>query len=160
MKYHVHKPSYQDSYHGNIIQPITGMILSHCTHVVRNRYLQLNVQRFLKYREQKSIWTDGRSVGQSLFSCPLSPTLSVSGDKNNTFITFQCMRKLHHWPKVCGHLLILHLIPKSWALIWSLSLLCCYNSLHSSGKAFHEMLEHCCGDLLPFSHKSIFEVRH
>uniref|UniRef100_A0A4W5KGT7 Transporter n=1 Tax=Hucho hucho TaxID=62062 RepID=A0A4W5KGT7_9TELE len=28
-------------------------------------------------------------------------------------------------------------IPKSWKLIWSLSPLCCYNSLHSSGKAFH-----------------------
>ena len=38
-------------------------------------------------------------------------------------------------------------------------LLCCYNSLHSSGKAFH-MLEHCCGDMLPFSHKSIREVGH
>ena len=39
------------------------------------------------------------------------------------------------WPKVCGHLLVKHLIPKSWALIWSWSPLCCYNSLHSSGKA-------------------------
>jgi hypothetical protein len=38
--------------------------------------------------------------------------------------------------------------------------LCCPNSLHSSGKAFHQMLEHCCGDLLPFSHKSIREVGH
>ena len=25
------------------------------------------------------------------------------------------------WPKVCGHLLVEHLIPKSWALIWSWS---------------------------------------
>jgi hypothetical protein len=52
-------------------------------------------------------------------------------------------------------LLVKHLIPKSWALIWSWSPLCCYNSLHSSGKVFHYMLERCCGDLLPFSHKRI-----
>uniref|UniRef100_A0AAZ3P2R5 EF-hand domain-containing protein n=1 Tax=Oncorhynchus tshawytscha TaxID=74940 RepID=A0AAZ3P2R5_ONCTS len=39
--------------------------------------------------------------------------------------------------KVCGHLLVKHLIPTSWALIWSWYPLCCYNSLHSSGKAFH-----------------------
>jgi hypothetical protein len=26
-----------------------------------------------------------------------------------------------------------HLIPSSWALIWSWSPVCCYNSLHSSG---------------------------
>ena len=37
-------------------------------------------------------------------------------------------------PKVCGHLFVEHLIPKSWALIWSWSPLCCYNSLHSSGR--------------------------
>ena len=35
-----------------------------------------------------------------------------------------------------------------------------YNSLHSSGKAFYLMLEHCCGDLLPISHKSISGVGH
>lgn len=35
-----------------------------------------------------------------------------------------------------------------------------YNSLYSSKKAFHCMLEHGCGDLLPFSHKNICEVRH
>jgi hypothetical protein len=28
------------------------------------------------------------------------------------------------------------LIPKSWALLWSMSPLFCYNSLHSSGKGF------------------------
>jgi hypothetical protein len=28
-------------------------------------------------------------------------------------------------------------IPKSWALIWSWSPLCCYNSLHYYGKDFH-----------------------
>ena len=63
-------------------------------------------------------------------------------------------------PKLFGYLLIQHLNPKSWALIWSWSPTptCYYNSLHSSGKDFHEMLEHCCGDLLPFSHKSISEV--
>jgi hypothetical protein len=33
------------------------------------------------------------------------------------------------WPKVYGHLLVKHLIPKSWALICSWSLLFCYNSL-------------------------------
>ena len=66
----------------------------------------------------------------------------------NTFINIT-------WPKVCRHLLFQHLIPKSWALIWSWSPLCCDNSQNSSGKAFHEMLEHCCGELLPFSHKSI-----
>nr|XP_046208632.1 MPN domain-containing protein-like [Oncorhynchus gorbuscha]XP_046208633.1 MPN domain-containing protein-like [Oncorhynchus gorbuscha]XP_046208634.1 MPN domain-containing protein-like [Oncorhynchus gorbuscha]XP_046208635.1 MPN domain-containing protein-like [Oncorhynchus gorbuscha] len=36
---------------------------------------------------------------------------------------------------------------------------CCYNSLHSSGKAFHQILEHCCVDLLLFSHMIISEVR-
>ncbi len=41
-----------------------------------------------------------------------------------------------------------HLILKPCALI------CCYNSLHFSGKAFHSR------DLLPFSHKSIIEVHH
>ncbi|KAK6314285.1 hypothetical protein J4Q44_G00157440 [Coregonus suidteri] len=60
--------------------------------------------------------------------------------------------------KVCGYLLVEHLIPKSWALIWSWSPLCCYNSLHSSGKAFHYMLEPCCRDLLQFSHKNKCEV--
>ena len=39
--------------------------------------------------------------------------------------------------KVCGHLLVEHLIPIWCALIWSWSPLCCYNSLHSSGKVFH-----------------------
>ena len=39
------------------------------------------------------------------------------------------------WPKVS--LLVEHVIPKSWALIWSWSPLCCNGSLHSSGKAFH-----------------------
>jgi hypothetical protein len=29
--------------------------------------------------------------------------------------------------------------------------------IHSSGKAFRYMLEHCCRDFLPFSHKSISE---
>jgi hypothetical protein len=38
-------------------------------------------------------------------------------------------------PKVCEHLLNKHLIPKSWALIRSWSPLCCYNSLHSSGRS-------------------------
>jgi hypothetical protein len=51
------------------------------------------------------------------------------------------------WLKVSGHLLVEHLIPKSWALIWSWSPLCCYNSLHFSGKAFHKTLEHYSRDL-------------
>ena len=38
------------------------------------------------------------------------------------------------WPTVSGHLLVEHLIPKSRALIWSWSALCCYNSFHSSGR--------------------------
>jgi hypothetical protein len=54
------------------------------------------------------------------------------------------------WPEVCGHLLVEHLIPTSWTLICCWSHLCCYNSFPSSG----------CGDLLPFSHKSISEVGH
>ena len=33
------------------------------------------------------------------------------------------------WSNVRGHLLLEHLIPKSWVLIWSWSPLCCYNSL-------------------------------
>lgn len=36
-----------------------------------------------------------------------------------------------------------HFIPKSRALT------CCYNRLHSSGKAFHNILELRCRDLLP-----------
>ena len=40
-------------------------------------------------------------------------------------------------PKVCGHQLVEHLITQLWALIWSWSSVCCYNSLHSSAKAFH-----------------------
>ena len=38
--------------------------------------------------------------------------------------------------KVCGHLLVKHLIPISWALIWSWSTLCCYNSLYLFLKGF------------------------
>lgn len=37
---------------------------------------------------------------------------------------------------------------------------CCYNNLHSSRKAFHKILDPGCRDLLPFSHRSINEVRH
>ena len=43
-----------------------------------------------------------------------------------------------------------------WILTWSH--LCCYNSSHSSGNSFHQMLEHCWGDLPPFSHRCISEV--
>jgi hypothetical protein len=54
-------------------------------------------------------------------------------------------------PRVCGHLLVEHLIPKSWALI--------------TASTFLRMLStrcwnHCCGDLVPFSHKGISEVGH
>ena len=38
--------------------------------------------------------------------------------------------------------------------------ICCYNSLHSSGKAFHQMLEHWKQVPAAFSHKSISEVGH
>ena len=34
----------------------------------------------------------------------------------------------------CGHLLVEHLIPKSWALIWKWSPLCCYNRLTILGR--------------------------
>lgn len=34
----------------------------------------------------------------------------------------------------------------------------CYNNLHFSGKVFHRILEHACGDFL-FSHMSISEIR-
>jgi hypothetical protein len=74
--------------------------------------------------------------------------------------TLSTVMKYTTWPTVCGHLLPEHLIPKTRALIWSWSPLCCYNSLQPFGKPFYEMLEHCCKDLLLFSHKSISEVRH
>lgn len=35
----------------------------------------------------------------------------------------------------------------------------CYNNLHSFGKAFHLKLERGYGDLLPFRHKKISEIR-
>ncbi len=38
--------------------------------------------------------------------------------------------------------------------------MCCYNSFHSSWKAFHQILEPGCRDMLPFSHKSINEFQH
>ena len=50
--------------------------------------------------------------------------------------------------------------PKSWALIWNWSHLCCYNSLHSSGKDFHYMLENWWRDLLPCSHERVSEAGH
>jgi hypothetical protein len=56
------------------------------------------------------------------------------------------------WPKVCGHLLVEHLIPKSWVFIWSWSPLCCWESFPLDIGA--PLLG------LPFSHKSISEVGH
>jgi hypothetical protein len=59
------------------------------------------------------------------------------------------------WPKVCGHLLVKHLIPKSWALQWSWSTLCCYNLLgRLSTRCWNIAAE------LWFSNKSISEVGH
>lgn len=46
------------------------------------------------------------------------------------------------------------LVPKRWALI------CCYNSLHYSGKTLYKILQPGYRDLLSFSHKRISEVRH
>jgi hypothetical protein len=63
-----------------------------------------------------------------------SPIYLLSKGSPNQFLLF---RNTHHYTKVCGHLLNKHLIPKSWALTWSWSTLCCYKSLHFSGKAFH-----------------------
>ena len=41
------------------------------------------------------------------------------------------------------------------------ALFCCYISLRSPEfQAFHQMFDPGCSDLLPFSHKSIYEVQH
>ena len=53
-----------------------------------------------------------------------------------------------------------HLIHKIMGINMELVPVCCYNSLHSSGKASNQMLEQCCRNWLPFSHKSISEVGH
>ena len=55
------------------------------------------------------------------------------------FIFLFSVHNIHYMSK---SMLVKHLIPKSWALIWSWSPLCCYNSLHSSaniaaGTCFH-----------------------
>ena len=39
----------------------------------------------------------------------------------NMELCWDCYILYSTWPKVCGHLLVEHLIPKSWALILSLS---------------------------------------
>ena len=48
-----------------------------------------------------------------------------AGFEHETFLLVHCKRqaqpKYTTWPKVCGHPLVEHLIPKSWALIWSWS---------------------------------------
>uniref|UniRef100_A0A8C7RGW8 Heparan sulfate proteoglycan 2 n=1 Tax=Oncorhynchus mykiss TaxID=8022 RepID=A0A8C7RGW8_ONCMY len=71
-------------------------------------------------------------------------THTQSNNTINTVITWlytwgtsEGIRRCTTRPEVCGHLLVVRLIPKLWALIWSWSPLCCYNSLHSSGKASH-----------------------
>ena len=58
------------------------------------------------------------------------------------------------WPKVCGHLQVEHLIHKWWALIWS------WSPPPSAIIASTLLGRHCCGDVLPFSHKRISEVGH
>lgn len=50
-------------------------------------------------------------------------------------------------------------IPSPQALTWSGSLLCCYNSLFSSGKDLDSILECGCRDWCPFIHELISEVR-
>lgn len=48
------------------------------------------------------------------------------------------------WPKVFGHLGCIDVTPEPF-----ISCSCC-NSLHSAGKAFHQMLEPGCWVLFPF----------
>ena len=58
--------------------------------------------------------------------------------KSSAEITYSvCYLSTLHKSRVCGNLLVEHLIAKSRSLIRSWSSICCYNSLHSSGKAFH-----------------------
>ena len=71
--------------------------------------------------------------------------LKCQRDAKVIHIDYQTLDKYTTRPKVCGHLLVDHLIPKSWALIWSWSPLYCYTSL-----------PHCCGDF--HSATSISEV--
>lgn len=47
---------------------------------------------------------------------------------------------------------------KVFTLCMELTLLCIYNTLHSSGKPFYKILEHSCRGLSPFNLKSITGV--
>ena len=61
------------------------------------------------------------------------------------------------WPKVCGHLLVEHLIPKSWALIWSWSPFAAITASTLLGRLSTRCWNIDAGT--PFSHKSISDVR-
>ncbi len=58
------------------------------------------------------------------------------------------------WPEVCGHPTMQPYV------IVECSLICCYNSLHSSGFSLSGRCWTCCRDLLLFSHNTISEVQH
>jgi hypothetical protein len=74
------------------------------------------------------------------------------------FLFLLAVRKVKNnittWPKVCGHLLVVNIIPKSWALLWRwfpfayitastvlgrLSTTRCWNSFHFSHKNITEV---------------------
>ena len=57
-----------------------------------------------------------------LLACYIKETRKLDWKESSCFTRYTTR------PKVCGHLLVKHLIPKSWALIRTH---CCYNSLHS-----------------------------
>ncbi|XP_064162609.1 proline-, glutamic acid- and leucine-rich protein 1-like isoform X6 [Anguilla rostrata] len=73
------------------------------------------------------------SVGEN--SSP--PTGERAGAKRKLVCVCAHIHAYTTWPKVCGHLISNQNHPKLWALIWSWSTLCCYNNLHSSGKALN-----------------------
>ncbi len=64
------------------------------------------------------------------------------------------------WSKVCGHVNITSICVRWTCHSKPQGLICCYTSIHSTGKSYHHILEPGRRDLLPFSHKSICEVRH
>lgn len=70
-------------------------------------------------------------------SCVVSSGYYMSSENmvhHNTWFWTYCLRNTAQHTL---HLLVKHLILKSWALILSWSPLCCYKSHHSSGKDFY-----------------------
>jgi hypothetical protein len=52
--------------------------------------------------------------------------MKENGRKHRPLVRLKLYRQLngfvkHYMTKVCGHLLVEHLIPESWAVIWSWS---------------------------------------